>query len=378
MNILRDIDAACQRARRFLEEDVAMPGMPFGVKRCSAFHDAERWPDMMLAATYNATHALVLSGAYQNLTKQQTDELCGFVQGFQTQSGAFRFRRMREDEIWKGIDLEYTWAYIDQHITNYAVGMLRALGRDARMPLGFMHAQMNPDALEAWLSRRDLGNPWLEGNSVVNLAGCLIHEMEGRDDELLGRLMETLFRWHDRWQDPETGYWGTNHPARPASLLEGMAGAAHNFHLFYYYNRPIPYAEKIVDHCLSFMAGGVRSACLDVDVVDVLANLYKTGYRRAEIEDALAQFAQRLIAFQNEDGGFADEKNGGVRRMDGWVGGYWEPQGLSNCFATWFRTATLAMIACVLEPASIPRWHFRNTIGIGYYNPHYLEGGERL
>ena len=58
--------------------------------------------------------------------------------------------------------------------------------------------------------------------------------------------------------------------------------------------------------------------------------------------------------------------------MDGWVGGYFEPQGLSNCFATWFRCATLAMILHCLDPEAARSLRFRDSIGIGYFNRDYL------
>jgi hypothetical protein len=57
------------------------------------------------------------------------------------------------------------------------------------------------------------------------------------------------------------------------------------------------------------------------------------------------------------------------------VGGYTEPQGLSNTFATWFRWIAIAMTACCLWPqwqAFAGGWQFRRMVGIGYANlqPH--------
>jgi hypothetical protein len=71
-----------------------------------------------------------------------------------------------------------------------------------------------------------------------------------------------------------------------------------------------------------------------------------------------------LLEIQNEDGGFWDEREG-VRRQDGWIGGYAEPQGLSNTFATWFRWIAIAMIADLLWPGW-QDWRFRAEPGIGY------------
>ena len=150
--------------------------------------------------------------------------------------------------------------------------------------------------------------------------------------------------------------------------MVAMAGAAHNFHIYYYLNRPLRYVDRIVDHCVSFVGEGVTSACVDIDMVDILANMHKYGYRTGDIESGLEKKLVDLLDFQNPDGGFADVKEGD-RRFDGW-NSYVEPQGLSNCFATWFRTATIAMICEVLFPKEFP-WHFRNTIGMGYFNRQY-------
>jgi hypothetical protein len=58
-----------------------------------------------------------------------------------------------------------------------------------------------------------------------------------------------------------------------------------------------------------------------------------------------------------------------LRKQDGWVKGYTEPQGLSNTFATWFRWIAIAMAARSLWPdwdAFPGGWRFRPMVGIGY------------
>lgn len=344
-----------------------------GIKKCSSYHDVNKYPDMCLPATYNATHALVLLGAYQNIEDELKNKIANYINSYQQPNGAFRFRNMKEDEIWKGQSIEYSWKYIDNHITNYSIGALKSLGVKSKYPISFINDLKEPKELEKWLMERNLKDPWLEGNNVVNLASFLIYELEGKDDTRLNALMKVFFDWHDKMQDPNTGFWGTD-KANDSDIMQAMAGAAHNFHLYFYYNREIPYYKKIIDYCLEFIKGKVKSACLDVDVVDILANFIVYGYREEEIKQSLNDFSAKLIDFQNQDGGFTDEKTGGVRRMDGWVRGYFEPQGLSNCFATWFRAATLAMIISVLSPEIGKNYRFRNTIGIGYFNPNYLKG----
>jgi hypothetical protein len=90
-------------------------------------------------------------------------------------------------------------------------------------------------------------------------------------------------------------------------------------------------------------------------------------HRRDEIEAWLRALLPELLAFQNADGGFVDVREG-VRRQDGWVRGYEEPQGLSNTFATWFRWIAVALIAEQLWPRRWP-WRFRRMVGIGYRMP---------
>ncbi len=371
MDICNDIRSSIEKASDFLA-NINVPGVNgFGIKKCSSFHDVDEFPSMCLAATYNATHASILSGRYKSLTNAQKSSLIDYFNSFQQESGYFKMPQMTDRQVWKGLSLEYTWQYINFHVTNYTYGAIKSLGGECKYPLKFIEPFCDETYLKNWLDDRKMFNPWLEGNNIVNLASFLIGELEGKDDAKLAQLIDIIIKWHNDTQDQNTGYWGTNNNLRKAPLLEGMAGAAHNYHIYYYYNKEIPNADKVIDHCIEFIKPGVQSACLDIDVVDILVNMLCYNYRKADIKKALIEYVPKLIAFQNDDGGFADEKGWHVRRMDGWAGGYFEPQGLSNCFATWFRSTTLAMIACALDETEKEKYTFRNTIGIGYYNKNY-------
>jgi hypothetical protein len=274
---------------------------------------------------------------------------------------------MTGDSTYKGPDAERTREYVDFHATNYALGALRSLGGRAARPLAFMERYLIAEGLRDWTGRRRWDDPWMEGNLVVNLGGFLLEAAEAGDARAAARLDE-LLDWLDSIQDPSTGFWGERLESR-RELLEGMAGAMHAFHLYYYRGRELKRLDRIAERCLSLARGElepVTSACLDVDIVDALANVHRLGLRRTEIEGALERKLGLLLDYQNPDGGFPDERSG-ILRFDGWVGGYWEPQGVSNCFATWFRCAAIAIASCILFPESAPRWRFRDTVGIGYF-----------
>lgn len=336
---------------------------PFGVHRASTYHDIKEFPSMLLPATYNATHCRKLLGAYEGLTESKRDEIVDFINSFQQEAGNYRMPQMRKEDIYYP-----TWEYIDFHTTNYAMGAVLSITGRPKHPLAFVEPYCSLEALDRWLDGRNMSDPWNEGNNIVNLASFYF-VMAKNGDARMNDLIERLFIWHEETQDPQTGYWLDQNANPPVHPLVAMAGASHNFHIYYYLQRPIRYVERIVDGLVDFAREGVTSACVDIDTVDVLANMYRYGYRTGDIESALEKKLIDLLDFQNLDGGFADVMEGD-RRFDGW-NCYLEPQGLSNCFATWFRSSTVGMICEILFPGAF-RWHFRNTVGMGYFNPDYL------
>jgi hypothetical protein len=335
---------------------------PFGVHRASEYHDISEFPSMLLPATYNATHCRKLLGDYEDLSGSRLEELVAFMNGFQQEAGTYRMPQMRKEDIYYP-----TWEYIDLHTTNYAMGAVLSIGGRMKYPLRFVEEYCSIDALRQWLAERNMSDPWNEGNKIVNVASFYFVLAE-QGDKRMGPLTEHLVAWHEETQDPQTGYWLERDAQPPVHPMVAMAGASHNFHIYYHLNRPINYVEQIVDHCLSFVGDGATTACVDIDVVDVLANTYKYGYRAGDIEAGLEKKLIDLLEFQNSDGGFADVREGD-RRFDGW-NSYVEPQGLSNCFATWFRCATIGMICEIILPNAFT-WHFRSTIGMGYFNRTY-------
>jgi putative sterol carrier protein len=205
-----------------------------------------------------------------------------------------------------------------------------------------------------------MARPWTEGNYIVNLAS--FYEYTGHDG-----LFDRLLDWHLVNQD-EHGYW---HDPSTDDLTSAMAGAAHNLHLFYKRNRPVPRYRRIIDHCLS-IPNEISTACIDVDIADILAHFTAYGYRVEEIKAYLSVKLDALLGIQQSDGGFYDTTSG-TRLFDGWPV-YREPQGLSNCFATWFRMIAVGLCTEALYPGAFP-WGFRRGAGIGYYNRDYLHRG---
>jgi hypothetical protein len=348
------IEAARRRSIAWLE-GMQAPDAPAGVARVSAAHDVAAWPGMLLPGTYDAVMCRNLLGALPADRARVAD----WLERFRRPDGIFRIPGMQDAAVFKKPDRAETWRYIDWHVTNYAQGALQALAPERPAVLAFARPWLEPVTLKAWLADRDLRDPWQEGNNIVNLGSFLLGM--GEEAEAAEAI---LFAWHDYHREPATGFLGVGQLADPDRLRNAFAGSMHNFHLWYATGRALPAQDRAVDYVLG-CATAIDSACIDVDAVDLLVHAYdRIDYRRPEIESWLAGKLTALLDFQNADGGFADTRTG-LRRQDGWVGGYAEPQGISNTFATWFRWIAIAMAADVLWPGRW-NWRFRRMIGIGY------------
>jgi hypothetical protein len=362
------VAACCERAAAWLWS-MQIAGAPRGILRFSEHHDVRRWPGVVLPSAYNGLMALDLLQALHGASPPERAAAASYLHQFRSADGTFFIPQMREQDTFKKSDPEETARYIRFHLTNYALGALEALAAPGPPELAFVRPFLDLPFLEAWLARRDLRDPWQEGNNIVNLGSFLLllrqHLLAER--ARVDAALEALFAWHDRLQEPSTGYWGVDQAHNPHMALHAMAGATHNFHLWYAEGRRLPYFDRAIDFCLS-LPRATDSACIDVDAVDILAHGFRfVAYRRDDICDWLAAKLDGLLALQRVDGGFPDEPQG-VRRVDGWINGYEEPQGISNTFATWFRLIAIAMIAETLWPGW-RAWRFRRMIGIGYFAP---------
>jgi len=342
------------------------PGLPDGVARISAAHDPARWPGMLLPGTYNGVMCRSLLDGLSGVTADARMGLVDWLQQHRRRDGIFRVPGMTDADVYKKADLDETWRYIDFHVTNYALGAVEALDPGRAPLLTFARPWLDPLTLKAWLSDRNLRDPWQEGNNIVNLASFLLlmRRFDLAAPAQIERAIAILFDWHDHLQEPATGFWGVGQLSDARAGLEAMAGSMHCYHLWYATGRPLRYQDHAVDYALARPAE-IDTACIDVDLVDLLVHASMLiDHRRGDTVDWLRRKLAALLAFQADDGGFPDELTG-IRREDGWVRGYEEPQGISNTFSTWFRWVAIAMIADALWPGW-HAWRFRRMIGIGY------------
>lgn len=360
--------AVCGARERTLAwlDDITVDRAPL-VSRYSSAHEVAAWPGLTLPGTYNAICCRALIGGLSAGAEARADAIA-WLEVHRLRNGRFRIPGMTDDTVYKRPDSAETWQYIDFHVTNYALGAIEMLDDTHTPNLVFVRPYLDTAAIDEWLTRRDWRDPWQEGNNLVNLASFLdLATRFGAPPERTraAAALAHLFVRLEALQNPATSFWGVGQEAGGETLLHAMAGAMHPFHLWYLKDRPLPHHAKAVDYTLTLPAGDIMGACLDVDAVDVIFHgLGRTPLSRADAEPFLRAKLAAILAVQNADGGFPDLLDGTLR-FDGWVGGYREPQGVSNTFATWFRWIAIAMIAEVLWPGW-RAWRFRRMIGIGF------------
>lgn len=354
--------AAKNQSLRWLNSMQLSDDVP-GVLRVSEYHQPEKWPQMLLSGTYDGTQARVLLGDHI----EEKERLADWILSHQQEDGYFLLPGLRWEDTCKRPDIEATRQYMRFHATNYCMGALDVLGQLDRVELPFLTPFLDPQFFWAWLGQRDMRDPWLEGNNIVNLSSFLLLELQKNPGGAAAQRLQDMIFWHNQQSEPYSGFWGAGQQFSQEALLFALCGATHNLHVFYALDENIPYFNQSISRCLE-QPVAIRSGCIDVDIIDILAHgSARCPHRRDEIEFWLRSMLVKLLDFQNPDGGFPDTLLG-ERGYDGWVKGYKEPQGYSNTFATWFRWIAIAMISEVLWPRW-QSWRFRKTIGIGYFKP---------
>jgi SAM-dependent methyltransferase len=263
-----------------------------------------------------ATDANLLSTAFAVLARELLDDLDGlasserrglveyFASCQEASAGTFVDPRIDRSSL-----TTHDSDYVDAQCTYFSAHALDALGATPPYRIALADAvTAAPGNMSAWLEHRDWSRPWYESNNAMFLLYFLSLEADAPREPAYRAITEAL-DWLDAAQDPLTGLWGTE---SGASLLDGVAGAFHLLLFYYFFERPVPRIERIVDSTLALQNGdglfspfGGGGSCEDLDAVDILCNArMRTEYRRGDVDEALRRAASGIVACQNGDGGF--------------------------------------------------------------------------
>ncbi len=277
--------------------------------------------------------------------------------------------------------------------------------------------------LDLWLEKKDAYN-YLEtkgcfdgrpgsGNTAMFFAIFLTHHYERYSEQRVFDLIENWFEWHNKTQNPATGFWGNSWRKK---YFAGFQNAFHQFTIYNYWKKTVSYCPQIIDMVLAlqdsdgFLAPNLGgSGCYDFDATDILIHCgYKKKYKMEEVKSALLHLFFAILESQNNDGGFCE-----TRKLPTSVRGFFSFHSLaflltgpdlysryykfrnfwkiatrkkrqislnpdwtrknivstqSDLWNTWFRCLTLAEISETIQtPLSSMKWNFLKTIGLGWF-----------
>lgn len=335
--------------------------------------------DMPESTLYSSTYAAMTRSLYRDLdtlTRKQREEWIAYLQSHQDKDGLFRDPRIF-GEGWYQDDPEWCGR---RHLSCHVVTALTCLGAVAAKPLTHLEPFFAREKLTAWLEDRDWSKADFAGNEVLNIGTLLQYARDfQREPRAAGAVQEMIDWLSQHHLDAKSGLWGSYDLSKGDGLSRAVMGAYH-FWLLYFYDRvPVPHPEAAISRILRTQGGkdagfgqGVHgprsSACEDIDSIDPLARLLKSGPQRAKIEQALARAEDHVWSHQNEDGGFT------------WIRGtkfeyghplLAAPVDGSGMFPTWFRTLALAYLGIGLPSSRTGAydWHFAQCPGIQFFHP---------
>ena len=148
---------------------------------------------------------------------------------------------------------------------------------------------------------------------------------------------------------------------------QGVQTGYHFWCLYFYDDRPVQYADRIIDSCLATQnrLGGFgvqlnSSACEDIDSIDPLVRLsLKTDYRHGEILIALERaLVWVLVNWNPSDGGWVFRRHQPYDIVPHKC--MWADKDQSFMAYTWFRMLSLAYLSKALPEMSVAgcRWQW--------------------
>ena len=355
-HLLGRIQKARDRALTFLRSLRTPEGY-----RYTATHDENRYPAALLYGTWSSVLGRVLGegpAAWNGVEREHAVR------------SVLKHRRADRSFLPVGLESQRTRPsveYLVLHCTNYSHGALIELEPDYDFETPYLHRFLDGDFLSRWLEGRSLLRPWEEGNNIVNVASylALCHRkgVRGASDRL-----EQMLAWHRARQNPKTGGFDAFESPSPTQRLETFAGAVHNFHLHLHLRERLGAEDQIAAHVYHFLYKGPLSACLSIDLVELTLRTLPNAPRPQESVWALLSHANALLRFQRLDGGWPEKDD---PRAVCVAAGFRDSAPSSCSYATWFRLCALAIVAICLLGDSPARWHFRNTLGMGYAPPYW-------
>lgn len=346
-----------------------------------------------------------LDGIGDDRSEDVIERLC---ESQDSENGWFLPGVLKRDEL-TGRAVGHNATYMKMQMTYFALHALDALGGNPPSDIVSAKRFCDKAYLTGWIDAGPWHDPWLVSNSIMFALTFLIHRSLRHSDELALRAVDGVLDYLDGRQDPRTGLWQPDDEPD----MNNAVFAAYHFFPFYFWRRRAPnYVERIIDSTLSVQSstggfGGEEGggACEDLDAIHTLVMMaLVTDYRREDTESALRLCREWIMGLQNEDGGFPNYPDPGLkkslkRRLAETLGldqllnrpayrpissySGWRPltvlRGASDMWGAWFRMLTLRLIHEFLYPGEVlsPSARYRRLPGLGWHDVEAIQASVR-
>lgn len=183
------------------------------------------------------------------------------------------------------------------HTTAHCIGALELFDARPRHRLAALTHLEGDAALETFLGELDWrDDPWLASHQGAGVFAARVTAGEASSD-----FQARYFAWLSRESDPDTGLWRRGCVEPPFAWGDNrfphLAGTFHYLFNYEWARQPLPYAEALVDTCLSLLETreyplGASLGFAEIDWVYCLGRaLAKSHHRPGEAEAALRSFA---------------------------------------------------------------------------------------
>jgi len=265
--------------------------------------------------------------------------------------------------------------YVINQTTFFSFIALDILGTTIKK-LEFLTPFYDPQFLESWVKKRFEGNFWAESNKLMFLFYffAYVNKYGSPSEKTSVRIViDRYFNLLDEHQDKTTGYWGHG-----KSLFRKAYGAAHLYLFYDYFEREIPFVDRILDSTLLLHArNGLAEtaeggACEDYDLIEIYLRVLKqTNYKRDEVISKLITMRKTILVNTNSQGGFPYKfyrwpfllhRVLQVRPSEKIAYSYSSLRSMTtpvyypDCWATFFRNLSLNAIDLVTDKKRVPSY----------------------
>ena len=191
--------------------------------------------------------------------------------------------------------------------TRQSFAALALLGKKPNRP--FVHIPYSLNGINRYLANFDWSIPWHAGSNFSHLLFFLYMNKEffsHRADEVDG-LIKYATEWIRKIQSKDDGCWYMGKNVSLQQKINGAMKIATGLHAAQIYE--IPYAEKLIDTCLS--AVNDYEACSNFNIIYVLYSCLKVNpeYRREEIIKFAVDRLKIYMHYYHKEGGFSFYRN---------------------------------------------------------------------